>query len=90
MIDPSALEGGKLALFADLLARSESVAGQALLLGQAELLGGDWRLAGTLLNRACAVTPAEVAAFLNSHARSIQTTVVGPPGHVDERLFTSD
>ena len=51
MVDPAALEGGKQALFADLLARNESVAGQATLLGEAEVLGGDWRLAEALLAR---------------------------------------
>ncbi|MHB1846370.1 MAG: M16 family metallopeptidase [Deltaproteobacteria bacterium] len=88
-IDPTVLEGDKRIFLTHFLMRDQSTDGQAELLASAQILGGDWRLAGTLLDRARAVTPAEVSTFLRAHAKDLQTVVVGDPGKIDPRLFSS-
>ncbi|MHB8420001.1 MAG: M16 family metallopeptidase [Myxococcales bacterium] len=88
-IDPAALEGDKRVFLTHFLMRDEATDGQGQLLGQAELLGGDWRLAGSLLDRVRGVTPAQVADFLKAHAKELQTVVLGPAGAIDRKLFSS-
>jgi predicted Zn-dependent peptidase len=69
--------------------RNESTDGQASLLGRAQLMGGDWRLAGTLLDRVRQVTAEQVQQFLTRYVKNLQTVVLGDPAKIDRTLFTS-
>jgi zinc protease len=71
------------------LMQNESTEGQAAMLADAELLGGDFRLARTLPDRIRAVTPAGVQAYANKYLHRFQTVVVGDPAKIDRALFTS-
>ncbi|HUB05943.1 MAG TPA: pitrilysin family protein [Myxococcales bacterium] len=86
---PAVLEGDKRVFLTNFLMRDEATDGQAALLGQAQLLGGDWRLAGTLLDRVRGVTAAQVSRFLKGHARDMQTVVLGDAAKIDQKLFGS-
>ena len=88
-IDPQVLEGDKRLFLTRFLMRSESTDGQGELLARAELLGGDWRLSGTLLDRIKKVTPAEVSAFATKYVKDLQTVVLGPATGLDKALFGS-
>ncbi len=88
-VAPVALEGDKRVFLTHFLMRDEATDGQAQLLGQAEILGGDWRVAGALIDRVRTVTVPEVAAFLKAHAKDLQTVVLGPAGRIDPKLFGS-
>ncbi len=88
-IDPAVLEGDKRIFLTQFLMRDQSTDGQAELLARAQILGGDWRLAGKILDEARAVTPAQVSAFLAGHAKALQTVVLGDPSKIDPRLFSS-
>src|SRR5262249_28822751 len=73
----------------DYLTQSEATDGQAAMLGEAELYGGDWRLARTLPERIRAVTPGAVQSFAVKYVRRLQTVVLGDPAKIDRALFTS-
>ncbi len=88
-IDPAVLEGDKRVFLTRFLMRDETTDGLASLLGRAEILGGDWRLAARLVDGVEKVGPAQVAAFLKAYARNFQTAVLGDPSRIDRGLFTS-
>jgi predicted Zn-dependent peptidase len=88
-IDAESLEGDKRTFLTHFLMRDESTDGQASLLGRAQILGGDWRIAGRLLDRVREVTADQVQAFLREYLKNLQTVVLGDPGKIDNKLFTS-
>lgn len=71
------------------LMRNEETSGQAGMIGTAQILGGDWKLARTLPERIRAVTAAGVQAFAKKYMARMQFTVLGDPAKVDKALFTS-
>jgi predicted Zn-dependent peptidase len=62
----------------DFFLGEETTDGAALRLVEAQLLGGDFRLARTLPQRTRATTPADVKAFVRRYVRNYQVAVVGP------------
>jgi predicted Zn-dependent peptidase len=88
-MDAESLEGDKRIFLTHFLMRNESTDGQASLLGRAQLMGGDWRLAGTLLDRVRQVTAEQVQQFLTRYVKNLQTVVLGDPAKIDRTLFTS-
>jgi zinc protease len=83
------LLGNKATLLTEFYAQSETGDGQARLLGEAEIRGGDWRLARTLFDRMRVVTSADVQAFAKKNIARLQTVVLGDPKTVDEASLTS-
>jgi predicted Zn-dependent peptidase len=72
------------------LKRIETTDGQADLLADARILGGDWRLGRTLPERIAAVTSADVQAFAKKYMKNLQVEVLGrEPAKVDKALFGS-
>ena len=61
----------------------------ALSLGDAQLNGGDWRLARTFPDRVRAVTAADIKAFAQKNFVHMQTAVLGDPSKIDAALFQS-
>ncbi len=88
-IDAESLEGDKRTFLTHFLMRDEATDGQASLLGRAQIMGGDWRLAGRLLDRVRLVTADQVQEFLRKYVKNLQTVVLGDPGKIDNKLFTS-
>ena len=88
-IDPAVLDGDKRIFLTHFLMRDEATDGIASLLGRAEILGGDWRIAGKLIDGVERVGPAQVAAFLKAYAKNFQTAVLGDPARIDQGLFNS-
>jgi zinc protease len=58
---------------------TESTAGAASELAEAQILAGDWRFADKLLDRAKATTPAEIQAAAKKWMTAYQTAIVGEP-----------
>jgi zinc protease len=83
------LAGTKATYLTEYLMRNETVDGQAAMLADAELLGGDWKLARTLPERIRAVTPAGVQAYAKKYLQHLQTVVLGDSTKIDKALFTS-
>jgi len=83
------LAGTKATFLTTYLMQNESVDGQASMLGEAELLGGDCRLARTLPERIRGVTPAAVQAYAKRYVTHLQVVVLGDPAKVDRTLFGS-
>jgi zinc protease len=71
------------------LMQNESTEGQAGMLADAELLGGDFHLARTLPDRIRGVTPAAVQAYAKKYLGRMQMVVVGDPAKIDRALFRS-
>jgi zinc protease len=83
------LAGTKATFLTGYLMHNESTDGQGAMLGDAEILGGDWHLARTLPDRIRAVTPAAVQAFAKKYLSHVQMVVVGDPAKIDRGLFGS-
>jgi zinc protease len=83
------LAGTKATFLTQYLMQNESTDGQASMLADAELLGGDWRLARTLPERIRAVTPEGVQAYAKKYLGRLQMVVIGDPAKIDRGLFGS-
>jgi len=83
------LAGTKATFLTSYLMGSESTDGQAGMLAEAALLGGDWKLARTLPERIRAVTPADVQAYAKKYLGRLQMVVIGDPSKIDRGLFES-
>ncbi len=83
------LEATKSVFLTRYLMENESTAGQAGMLANAVLLGGDFRLARSLPERIRRVTPASVQAFAKKYLGRMQVTVLGDASKIDKALFTS-
>jgi predicted Zn-dependent peptidase len=83
------LAGTKATFLTSYLMQNESTDGQASMLADAELYGGDWHLARTLPERIRAVTPAGVQAYARKYLTRLQVVVIGDPAKVDKQLFES-
>jgi predicted Zn-dependent peptidase len=59
------------------------------MLAEADLLGGDWKLARTLPERIRAVTAAGVQAYAKKYVARLQVVVLGDPAKIDKGLFGS-
>jgi zinc protease len=81
------LAGTKALYLTGYLMQSESTGGQAAMLANAELVGGDWRLSRTLPDRIRAVTPAAVQAYAKKYIRHVQVVGLGDPAKMDPALF---
>ncbi len=68
---------------------SETTDGQASMLAESALLGGDWKLSRTLPERIRAVTPADVQAYAKRYLGRLQMVVLGDPSKIDKGLFSS-
>jgi predicted Zn-dependent peptidase len=88
-ISDKELAGTKATFLTGYLMQNESTEGQAGMLADAELLGGDFRLARTLPDRIRAVTPAGVQAYAKKYLGRLQMVVLGDPAKVDRALFES-
>ncbi len=88
-IDATALAGDERIFLTHFLMGDETTGGLASLLGRAEVLGGDWRIAGRLIDGVKNVKPAQVSAFLKRYAKDLQTTILGDPARIDRGLFTA-
>jgi predicted Zn-dependent peptidase len=83
------LTGTKAVMLTDHFMRNEGTDGQAGLLAESQLLGGDWRLARTFKERVDKVTAADVQAFAEKHMDKLQTYVLGDPSKIDHDLLTA-
>lgn len=83
------LEATKSVFLTRYLMENESTAGQAGMLANAILLGGDFRLARSLPERIRGVTPASVQAFAKKYLGRMQMTVLGDATKIDKALFSS-
>jgi zinc protease len=81
------LSGTKSTYLTQYLMQNETVDGQAAMLGDAEILGGNWQLARTLPERIRGVTPAGVQAYAKKYLARLQVVVLGDPARVDKTLF---
>ncbi len=88
-ISASELAGTKATFLTRYLMSNESTDGQASMLAEAELLGGDWKLARTLPERIRAVTAAGVQTYAQRYLGRLQMVVLGDPAKVDKGLFSS-
>jgi hypothetical protein len=70
-------------------AREHEPAVLATRLAQAELVGGDWKLARTLDERLNAVTAAGVLAYAKARFGRLHVVVLGDPGNLDRKLVES-
>jgi zinc protease len=87
LVPDDELAGTKSLYLTRYLMASESTEGQAGMLGNAEIVGGDWRLARALPDRLRAVTPAAVQAYAKKYLRNVQTVSLGDPAKMDRALF---
>lgn len=83
------LAGTKSTYLTQYLMQNETVDGQAAMLGDAEILGGNWQLARTLPERIRAVTPAGVQAYAKKYLARMQVVVLGDPAKIDKTLFSA-
>jgi zinc protease len=83
------LAGDKSILLTHFYQDNEATDGQAELLGDAEIIGGDWHLVRTLSDRVKAVTAADIQAFARKHLTRLQTEVLGDPKTIDEAMLKS-
>jgi zinc protease len=88
-ISDKELAGTKATFLTSYLMESEATDGQAAMLAEAELLGGDFRLSIGLPDRIRAVTSAGVQAFAKKYLARFQMVVVGDPTKIDKALFES-
>jgi zinc protease len=83
------LAGTKATFLSRFLMQSESTSGQASMLANALVLGGDWKLVRTLPERIRGVSAANVQSFAKKYMGRMQTVVLGDPTKIDNTLFTS-
>ncbi len=83
------LAGFKSVYLTGYLQQHETPDGQARSLGEAQLYGGDWRIARAVPDRVRAVTAADVQAFAKKYLTHLQAAVLGDPSRVDAALFTA-
>jgi zinc protease len=88
-ISDKELSGTKATFLTGYLMQNESTDGQAGALADAEILGGDFRLARTLPDRIRAVTPVGVQAFAKKYLGKLQMVVLGDRSKIDRSLFES-
>ncbi len=81
-LSESELSSYRASFLVDFFLGEETTDGAAHRLVEAQLLGGDFRLARTLAERTKATTPKDVQAFVTTYVRNYQVAVVGP-GEVD-------
>ena len=67
----------------------ETPDGIAGALGDAQLYGGDWRIARALPEQLRAVTATDIQAFAKKYFVHMQAAVIGDPAKIDTKLFTS-
>ena len=72
------LAASRASFLVDFYLGEETTDGAAHRLVEAQLLGGDFRLAQTLPARTRATTPLDVQAFVRTYVRNYQVAVVGP------------
>ena len=72
----------------DYLSERETTRGQAMALGDAQVYGGDWRLARTMPERVRAITAADIQAYAKKYMKDLQCAVLGDPGKVENGVFT--
>ena len=82
------LEAAKSTFLTGSLMGTETTDGQASSLARAQILGGDWRVQQTLLERVKAVTAEDVQAFAKKRIAHLQFQIVGN-GTIDKGLFGS-
>ena len=83
LIPAKELDGSKAVFLSGYLQGHEAVDGQAYDLGNALLLGGDWHLASTNLDRLRATTPEAVRDAARRWFANVQTAIVGDPSKLD-------
>jgi zinc protease len=86
LIPAKELDGAKGIFVSRDLQRHESVDGQATDLGEALLLGGDWHLTRTLIDRVKATTPEAVRDAARKWLSNLQTEIVGDPSKLDPKI----
>ena len=79
LIPPKELEGTKAVYATTYLKEHETTDGQAAVLGEALLLGGDWHLANRFPEQLKAITPEQVRAVADRWMVNLQTAIVGDP-----------
>ena len=79
LIPAKELEGSKAVFVTSYLKEHETTGGQAAVLGEALLLGGDWHLANSFPEKVKATTPEEVRAAARKWITNLQTSIVGDP-----------
>ncbi len=77
-LSESELSSYRASFLVDFFLGEETTDGAAHRLVEAELLGGDFRLARTLPERTKATTPKDVQAFVTTYLRNYQVAAVGP------------
>jgi predicted Zn-dependent peptidase len=83
------LEAAKSTFVTGTLMHAEDAAGQADALGEAQILGGDWRLLQDLPAKIHAVTAAQIQAWAKAHLTHFQTVVIGDPTKLDRKALES-
>jgi zinc protease len=86
LIPAKELDGSKAVFLSGYLQGHEAVDGQAYDLGSALLLGGDWRLASTNVDRLRATTPEAVRDAARRWFSNVQTAIVGDPSKLDAKI----
>jgi zinc protease len=86
LIPAKELDGSKAVFVSGYLQGHESVDGQASDLGESLLLGGDWHLANTLIDRVHAATPEAVRDAAKKWIVNLQTEIVGDPSKLDPKI----
>ena len=86
LIPAKELDGSKAVFLSGYLQGHEAVDGQAGDLGAALLLGGDWHLAATNIQRLRATTPEAVRDAARKWFSNVQTAIVGDPSKLDPKI----
>jgi zinc protease len=86
LIPAKELEGAKNVFVTSYLKGHETTDGQASVLGEALLLGGDWHRANTFPARLKATTPEQVRAAATRWLNHFQTAIVGDPSKLDPQI----
>jgi len=81
------LERAKSTFVTGTMMAAEDGAGQARMLANAQLLGGDWHLLQDLPAKIHAVTSAQIQAWAKSHLTRLQTVVIGDPTKLDRKAL---
>jgi len=86
LVPAKELDGSKAVFLSGYLQGHEAVDGQAYDLGTALLLGGDWHLASTNIDRLRATTPEAVRDAAHRWFSNVQTAIVGDPSKLDAKI----
>ena len=86
LIPAKELEGAKSEFVTGYLMGHETTDGQASILGEAQLLGGDWHEALTFPEALKKTTPEQVRAAAKKWITNLQTAIVGDPGKLDPKI----